>query len=198
MEIWLKRNLWPGPWATRLLDGSVEWKAGQEWRQVWKWNLSQSPLLWWCFNFFTRMSMMEALGQLAKDGSLLAPAHKHIGTSVLLDTTIISILHGYAVEKFFSQAFLITKRLWGKLWPASYQPSTFSRFDKIGESRKRRLAFPPRWIIDQNWVQRTCRGKDTVAQLLLVQVNKLLILDVVLPLILKRTCNCWLLHCNAL
>ena len=27
--------------------------------------------------------MMEALGQLAKDGSLLAPAHKHIGKSVL-------------------------------------------------------------------------------------------------------------------
>ena len=134
--------------------------------------------------------MMEALGQLAKDGSLLAPAHKHIGTSVLLDTTIISILHGYVVEKFFSQAFLIMKRLWGKLWPDSYQPSTFSRFDQIGESRKRRLAFSPRWIIDQNWVQRTCRGKETVAQLLLVQVNKLLILDVVLPLILKRTCNC--------
>ena len=80
---------------------------------------------------------MEALGQLAKDGSLLAPAHKHIGTSVLLDTTIISILHGYVVEKFFSQAFLITKRLWGKLWPASYQPSTFSRFEKLENPENR-------------------------------------------------------------
>ena len=30
-------------------------------------------------HLFARMSMMEALGQLAKDGSLLAPAHKHIG-----------------------------------------------------------------------------------------------------------------------
>ena len=127
--------------------------------------------------------MMEALGQLAKDGSLLAPAHKHIGKSVLW--TPPSSLFCMDI-----QASLIMKRLWGKLWPASYQPSTFSRFDKIGESRKRRLAFPPRWIIDQNWVQRTCRGKETVAQLLLVQVNKLLILDVVLPLILKRTCNC--------
>jgi len=28
-----------------------------------------------------RMSMMEALGQLAKDGSLLAPTHQHIGFS---------------------------------------------------------------------------------------------------------------------
>ena len=132
--------------------------------------------------------MMEALGQLAKDGSLLAPAHKHIGTSVLLDTTIISILHGYAVEKFFSQAFLIMKRLWGKLWPASYQPSTFSRFDKIGESRKRRLAFPPGGSLIRTGFKEP--AEDTVAQLLLVQVNKLLIFDVVLPLILKRTCNC--------
>merc|ERR1719239_62834 len=28
-----------------------------------------------------RMSMMKALGQLAKDGSLLAPTHQHIGFS---------------------------------------------------------------------------------------------------------------------
>ena len=63
------------------------------------------------------MSMMEALGQLAKDGSLLAPAHKHIGTSVLLDTTIISILHGYAGFSDYEEA--LGKTLAGFL-PAKY------------------------------------------------------------------------------
>ena len=31
------------------------------------------------FQMLIRMSMMEALGQLAKDGSLLAPTRQHIG-----------------------------------------------------------------------------------------------------------------------
>ena len=37
--------------------------------------------------------MMEALGQLAKDGSLLAPTHKHIGASQLTSFLVISYIH---------------------------------------------------------------------------------------------------------
>ena len=72
---------WPGPWATWFLDGPVEWKAGQKWSKVCKWKSAQVGSGSNTFQLLARMSMMAALGQLAKDGSLLAPTHKHIGIS---------------------------------------------------------------------------------------------------------------------
>ena len=71
----------PGPWATWFLDGPVEWEAGQKWSKVCKWKSAQVASGSNTCQLLDRMSMMAALGQLAKDGSLLAPTHKHIGIS---------------------------------------------------------------------------------------------------------------------
>ena len=81
----------PGPWATWFLDGPVESKAGQKWSKVCNWKSAQVASGSNTFQLLVRMSMMEALGQLAKDGSLLAPTHKHIGASQI--TPYIHTLH---------------------------------------------------------------------------------------------------------
>ena len=66
------RGFWMGQWNER--QGKSEARFANE---------NQQSLACQClsntFHLFARMSMMEALGQLAKDGSLLAPTHKHIG-----------------------------------------------------------------------------------------------------------------------
>ena len=63
------RGFWMGQWNER--QGKSEARFANE-NQSSGFHTSQ---------LFARMAMMAALGQLAKDGSLLAPTHKHIGIS---------------------------------------------------------------------------------------------------------------------
>ena len=66
------RGFWMGQWNER--QGKSEARFANE-------NQSRLPVALNTFQLLARMSMMAALGQLAKDGSLLAPTHKHIGIS---------------------------------------------------------------------------------------------------------------------
>ena len=67
------RGFWMGQWNER--QGKSEARFANENQQSLQLASASNTL-----HLFARMSMMEALGQLAKDGSLLAPTHKHIGS----------------------------------------------------------------------------------------------------------------------
>ena len=89
--------------------------------------------------------MMEALGQLAKDGNLLAPTHKHIGVNLRLPHFLFMSYIKYTHNgTFFNYSYFnfchckvspTTKKLWRKVLRDSCQQSISSRLDKLNKFR---------------------------------------------------------------